>query len=86
MSNRYDDRRTLRCNLIMVYDHLTQFTERYLPDKFYLQSGTTQRIDLRWDLFREIIANLCVHPAARRQGLGEKLLRCCIEQQNQDVL
>ena len=61
LSNRYDDRRTLRCNLIMVYDHLTQFTERYLPDKFYLQSGTTQRIDLRWDLFREIIANLCVH-------------------------
>lgn len=32
------------------------------------------------------IANLCVHPAARRQGLGEKLLRCCIEQQNQEVL
>lgn len=59
--NRYDDRRTMRCNLIKVYDHLTQFTERYLPNKFYLPSGTTQREDLRWDLFREIVANLCVH-------------------------
>lgn len=59
--NRYDDRRTMRCNLIKIYDQLTQFTERYLPDKFYLPPGTTQREDLRWDLFREIIANLCVH-------------------------
>ena len=59
--NRYDDRRTMRCNLIKVYDQLTQFTERYLPDKFYLPSGSTRREDIRWDLFREIIANLCVH-------------------------
>lgn len=59
--NRYDDRKTLRCNLIRVYDELTKFTERYLPNKFYLPAGTTQREDLRWDLFREIVANLCVH-------------------------
>ena len=59
--NRYDDRITMRCNLIKVYDRLTQFTERYLPNKFYLPEGTTQREDLRWDLFREIVANLCVH-------------------------
>lgn len=59
--NRYDDRRTMRCNLIKVYDQLTQFTERYLPNKFYLPSGTNQREDLRWDLFREIVGNLCVH-------------------------
>lgn len=59
--NRYDDRRTMRCNLIKVYDLLTQFTERYLPNKFYLPSGSTQREDLRWDLFREIVGNLCVH-------------------------
>lgn len=59
--NRYDDRRTMRYNLIKVYNQLTQFTERYLPNKFYLPSGTTQREDLRWDLFREIVANLCVH-------------------------
>ena len=59
--NRYDDRRTMRCNLIKVYNQLIQFTERWLPDKFYLPSGTTQRVDLRLELFREIIANLCVH-------------------------
>ena len=47
--NRYDDRRTMRYNLIKVYDQLTQFTERYLPDKFYLPLGSTQRKDLRWD-------------------------------------
>ncbi len=59
--NRYDDRKTMRCNLIKVYDQLTQFTERYLPNKFYLPAGSTQREDLRWNLFREIVANLCVH-------------------------
>lgn len=59
--NRYDDRIMMRCNLIHVYDKLTQFTERYLPNKFYLPAGSTRREDLRWDLFREIVANLCVH-------------------------
>ena len=59
--NRYDDRITMRCNLIRVYNQLTSFTERYLPNKFYLPPGSTQREDLRWDLFREIIANFCVH-------------------------
>ena len=59
--NRYDDRRTMRGNLIKVYNELVQFTERWLPDKFYLPTGTTQRVDLRLELFREIIANLCVH-------------------------
>lgn len=59
--SRYDDRRTMRSNLIKVYNELIQFTERWLPDKFYLPTGTTQRVDLRLELFREIIANLCVH-------------------------
>ena len=59
--NRYDDRKTMRYNLIKVYSQLTQFTERYLPDRFYLPPGSSQREDLRWQLFREIIANLCVH-------------------------
>ena len=59
--NRYDDRRTMRSNLIKIYNELVQFTERWLPDKFYLPTGTTQRVDLRLELFREIIANLCVH-------------------------
>lgn len=59
--NRYDDRRTMRCNLIKVYRNLSEFAERYLPDKFYLPEKSTQREDLRWKLFREIIGNLCVH-------------------------
>ena len=60
--NRYDDRRTMRCNLIKVYRNLSEFTKRYLPDRFYLPENSGQREDLRWKLFREIIGNLCVHP------------------------
>ena len=59
--SRYDDRRTMRQNLIQVYDQLGAFVERYLPDKFYLPANTMQRQNLRWDLFREIVGNLCVH-------------------------
>ena len=59
--NRYDDRRTMRCNLIKVYKYLSEFTERYLPDRFYLPEKSGLREDLRWNLFREIIGNLCVH-------------------------
>jgi len=59
--SRYDDRRTIRQNLIQVYDQLGAFVERYLPDRFYLPANTMQRKNLRWDLFREIVGNLCVH-------------------------
>lgn len=59
--SRYDDRRTMRQNLIQVYDQMGAFVERYLPDKFYLPANTMQRQNLRWDLFREIVGNLCVH-------------------------
>lgn len=59
--SRYDDRRTMRQNLIQVYDQFGAFVERYLPDKFYLPANTMQRQNLRWDLFREIVGNLCVH-------------------------
>ena len=59
--NRYDDRRTIRQNLIRVYDQLAEFVARYMPDKFYLSPETGQREDLRWNLMREIVGNLCVH-------------------------
>ena len=59
--SRYDDRRTIRQNLIQVYEQLGAFVERYLPDKFYLPANTMQRQNLRWDLFREIVGNMCVH-------------------------
>lgn len=59
--SRYDDRRTMRQNLIQVYNQMGAFVERYLPDRFYLPNNSVQRKDLRWDLFREIVGNLCVH-------------------------
>lgn len=59
--SRYDDRRTMRQNLIQVYDQMGAFVERYLPDRFYLPNNSVQRQNLRWNLFREIVGNLCVH-------------------------
>lgn len=59
---RYSDRRTLRCNIIMSYIKMLDFLMKYLPDKFYLPSdGTTSRIDLRVQIFREVIGNICAH-------------------------
>lgn len=58
---RYDDRMTERGNLIQLYYTLTDFVERHLPDKFYMEEGNPQRQDLRSIIFREIIANLEVH-------------------------
>lgn len=58
---RYDDRITIRTNLITAYDSLMAFVMKYLPEKFYLEDGTTQRRDLRSNIFREIVANLLVH-------------------------
>lgn len=43
--SRYDDRLTLRSNLIKVYDSLLEFVERHMPDKFYLPPNTTRRMD-----------------------------------------
>lgn len=60
-SIRYDDRNTIRANLITAYDSLMTFVRKYLPEKFYLEDGTTQRGDLRSNIFREIVANLLVH-------------------------
>ena len=59
--SRYNDRRTMRQNLIQIYDQMGAFVERYLPDRFYLPNNSVQRQNLRWDLFREIVGNLCVH-------------------------
>lgn len=58
---RYDDRLSLRCNLLQAYLRLLQFVQRHLPDKFYLPEGGVSREDLRVLLFREIIINMLVH-------------------------
>lgn len=57
----YDDRRTLRCNLISAYTKLLEFVVRHLPDKYYIPQGSVQRQDLRLLLFREVCANMLVH-------------------------
>ncbi len=57
--DRWDDRITLRKNLIDTYLELKQFINKHLPEKFYLDGD--QRIDLRDVIFREVIGNAIVH-------------------------
>lgn len=57
--DRWDDRLTLRKNLIDSYTELRQFINKHLPEKFYLENG--QRTDLRDLIFREVIGNVIVH-------------------------
>ncbi|MDR1632648.1 MAG: putative DNA binding domain-containing protein [Dysgonamonadaceae bacterium] len=59
--DRYDDKLTLRTNLIDTYIQAMDFlkTRAYLPDKFYLEGDL--RKDLRELIFREVVANVIVH-------------------------
>jgi len=57
--DRWDDRITLRTNLIDTYLELKQFINKHLPDKFYMEGD--QRIDLRDKIFREVVGNIIVH-------------------------
>ncbi|MBT3215791.1 MAG: AAA family ATPase [Deltaproteobacteria bacterium] len=57
--DRWDDRITLRTNLIHTYQKLLEFIRKHLPEKFYMEKG--QRKDLREAIFREVIGNLIVH-------------------------
>ena len=57
--DRWDDRITLRTNLIDTYLKLKEFINKYLPEKFYMEDD--QRVDLRDKIFREVIGNVIVH-------------------------
>ncbi len=57
--DRWDDRLTLRTNLIESYQLLMEFIRKHLPNKFFLDGD--RRLDLRELIFREIIANIIVH-------------------------
>lgn len=57
--DRWDDRMTLRTNLIDTYQRLKEFVYKHLPEKFYLEND--QRVDLRDKVFREVIGNAIVH-------------------------
>jgi ATP-dependent DNA helicase RecG len=57
--DRWDDRLTLRTNLIDSYQELLEFIKKHLDEKFYTEG--TQRMDLRELIFREVISNILVH-------------------------
>ena len=57
--DRYDDRVIVQTNLIESYDLLTQFAEKHLLDKFYLERDT--RVSLRGVIIREMLVNTLIH-------------------------
>lgn len=57
--DRWDDRLTLRTNLIDTYLEIKGFINKHLPEKFYMEAD--QRIDLRDKIFREVVGNAIVH-------------------------
>ena len=59
--DRWDDKLTLRTNLIDTYLQVMEFIRNRskLPDKFYLEDDL--RKDLREIIFREIVANVIIH-------------------------
>ena len=58
-ADRYDDRLTVRTNLIDAYDALMGFCERHLPDPFVMEDGV--RVSVRAVVCRELISNLLIH-------------------------
>jgi len=57
--DRYDDRLTVRTNLIDAYDLLMGFIAKHLDDPFYLEGDV--RISLRDKIFRELVSNIIAH-------------------------
>ena len=57
--DRYDDRLTVKTNLIDAYDALMGFCERNLPDPFVIEGDT--RISVRGIVCRELISNMLIH-------------------------
>lgn len=57
--DRYDDRLTVKTNLIEAYDDLVGFAAKHLPDRFALKGG--QRVSARDVIVRELVSNSLVH-------------------------
>ena len=57
--DRYDDRLTVKTNLIDAYDALMGFCERNLPDPFVLEGDI--RVSVRGIVCRELISNMLIH-------------------------
>ncbi len=69
--DRYDDRLTLRTNLIDTYLELMAFVRKHLPDRFVLIGD--QRVDVRERIFRELVGNIIVH-REYTNGLATELI------------
>lgn len=57
--DRYDDRLTVKTNLMDAYDALMEFCARNLPDPFVLEGDT--RVSVRGIVCRELISNMLIH-------------------------
>ena len=57
--DRYDDRITVRENLIEAYDLLFDFCAKHLPDRFHLEG--TVAVSPRDIIVREVVSNTLVH-------------------------
>ncbi len=57
--DRYDDRLTIRTNLIDAYDQMMEFVGKHLNDPFYLEGD--MRMSLRDKIFREAVSNIISH-------------------------
>ena len=57
--DRYDDRLTVKTNLIDAYAALMGFCERNLPDPFVLEGDI--RVSVRGIVCRELISNMLIH-------------------------
>lgn len=57
--DRYDDRLTVRTNLVDSYYRLTDFAKRQLPDRFHLEGDRS--VSPRDIIVRELVSNLLIH-------------------------
>ena len=56
---RYDDRLTCTSNLMLAYDELVSWCERWLPDAFVLDGN--RRVGARGIIVRELVSNTLIH-------------------------
>lgn len=57
--SRYDDRETVKTNLIEAYDSLAGFCRKHMPDRFAIDGD--EAISLRDGIVRELVANCLIH-------------------------
>lgn len=58
-ADRYDDRETVKCNLLRAYRILRDFCSKHINDVFYLEEG--ESVSARDILVRELLSNTLIH-------------------------